>query len=234
MTQDHGQDPRLVSSSHDHDNAAPPQPRQQRTRRRPGPEPLKLLRRRPAVSPDAVLTDWASRVGQVTHAIICALAPVAGGLDSYQLGEQALREARRLVTDGQVPRGPAARARAVGLSLAYLRDYVPRGQWALLGTELPLPLSRIDVAWSHPVHGVLLDEIKTFTGRGLEGLSASDMRQAERHTAGGETEFGAALLGLRVLTLGGMQSAIAVLPSAGPVPLIGSGLHPDELPGGSL
>lgn len=138
------------------------------------------------MSPDIASVDWASRVGQVTHSIVTGLPPIARDLDPYDLGEQALRLARTLVSDGQILRAPppaarrrrpppAARARAVGLSLSYLRDFVPAGGWSLPGTEIVLPGSRIDVAWEHPVHGVLLDEIKTAKGRGAEGLAAADL-----------------------------------------------------------
>jgi hypothetical protein len=185
------------------------------------------------VSPDAVAVDWAGRVGQVTHRLVCDLAPLARSLDPWELGERALRGARSLVRDGQVLRAPAARARAAGLALSYLRDFVPGGDWMLLGTEYVLPSSRVDLAWEHPVHGVLLDEIKSFRGRGLGGLTAADLTQAEKHASGGDTVFGDRFLGVRILTLGGLHTAIAVLPTAGTVPLVGSGLHPAELVGGA-
>lgn len=196
-------------------------------RKRTGPSHLRVV---PEDSVTAANSDWPLRIGRATHQVIEQLAAEATPLPDHVLSETVLRLTGQVVRDRQLPRPRAAVARIAGMACLYLRQVRPPAPWVLSDTELRLDGSRVDLVYRHAQTGeVIFDEIKSYQGWTSETLSDADLAQARRHAAGGAAEHGPLFLGVRVLIVPSLHTAVLVRPDGRPEPLKHTELHPSAL-----
>ena len=112
-----------------------------------------------------VTADRPTDVGTVVHAVAAAPADEARHLAPHEVAERVIAIAGRLVVNKVASRRRAVWSEAVGHASLYLRCLVPGPEWGFLGAEHATGGGPVDLAWEHPVLGVLYDELKT-TGHG--------------------------------------------------------------------
>jgi hypothetical protein len=158
-------------------------------------------------------------VGSLAHrAIVELLAQGAGnspGLPAVMTGELALLTADGLLGAASV-QTRALRQVLAGAICGYFWHLLPPSPWSFLAGEHPLRPGRVDVLWAEPGGRVLIDEIKT--GRSGVDLAAT-AAQARRYLNAGALQFGAALVGVRVLCPADPPRSWLCRPGAGPLPL---------------
>lgn len=175
-------------------------------------------------------SDWPMRVGQATHDVIEQLAGDSAALADHVLSEEVLRLTGQVVRDRRLPRPRAAVARIAGMACLYLRQVRPLAPWVLADTELRLEGSRVDLVYRNSVTGeVFFDEIKSYQGWTFDSLSSADLAQARLHAEGGMAAHGRLFLGVRVLIVPSLHTAVLVQPDGRPEPLHGTRLHPSSL-----
>ena len=112
-----------------------------------------------------------------------------------------------------------ARAQITGCACLYLSRYAPGLEAEYLGTEIEYHLNgdhgRVDLAWSVPGLGIVIDEIKT---QSWTNLAVDDrmLEQVERYRRFGVAEWGDHFAGVRFLPLR-FPSEMRFLGSAGAV-----------------
>jgi hypothetical protein len=158
-------------------------------------------------------------IGSLAHrAIVELLAQYAGnspGLPAAMTGELALSTADGLLGPASV-QTRAHRQVLAGAICSYFWHLLPPSPWSFLAGEHSLRPGRVDVLWAEPGGRVLIDEIKT--GRGGVDLAAT-AAQARRYLTAGVAQFGAALVGVRVLSTADPSRSWLCRPGAGPLPL---------------
>lgn len=80
----------------------------------------------------------------------------------------------------------------------------------------------MDLAWEHPVLGVVYDELKTTGHGGVTDPGDAYVAQAARYAAAVAERHGDRFLGVRLIVLGGLRASRLVLGDGTAVPLAGS------------
>jgi hypothetical protein len=104
-----------------------------------------------------------------------------------------------LVSDARIVYRQAAKQRLLVATALYFRFFVPPTAWRLLGTEVTLGNSRLDLVWRNGEE-VIADEIKS--GRVVDRFERDQLeQQIDRALANAIDRYGDAFAGLRVLFL---------------------------------
>lgn len=178
--------------------------------------------------------DRPGDAGTIAHAVVAHLAGEARDLPAHALTERVIAAAGRLCADANTNRRRVVWTEAASTACAYLRLMLPPAPWALLGTEVALGQGRADVVWVHPVHGVLVDELKSGKTSQRGGASGEALAQARRYAAALATEHGPRAIGVRLFVAGSLSASVLVLPSGKASPLRGSAWCPRVLDGSAL
>lgn len=169
-----------------------------------------------------VTADRPTDVGTVTHAVIATLADRARHLTAAQVADETIAAAGQMVVNKVASRRRAVWFEAVGHASLYLRTAVPTADWTFLGAELATGDGPVDLAWEHPVVGVLYDEIKTTSHGGVTDPGQAYLDQATRYAAAGAVEHGHRFLGVRLIVLGGMRASRLIRSDGTVLPLTGN------------
>ncbi len=154
-------------------------------------------------------TAWDTRIGILTHRVIGSVAPAAQGASAPVVADMVRTTVAAIVADRTLGRLDRARTRVTGLTIQYLREYLPPDSVAFLGTELAAGAGRVDLAWHHPTVGVWFDELKTWRHAQV-GLDNPTWGQIRRYLDAGRTNFGVDFAGVRLLTLGNRRACVTV------------------------
>jgi len=104
-----------------------------------------------------------------------------------------------LVSDPRIIYRQAAKQRLLVATALYFRFFAPPAPWRLLGTEVTMGNSRLDLVWGHGQE-VIADEIKS--GRIVDRFERDQLElQIDRALANANDRYGDAFTGLRVLML---------------------------------
>ena len=143
--------------------------------------------------------------------------------EAFRIGSEHLRGT------APVSRRQAILFEACGFAAAYLRCYIPPRPWTLHAVEMPVQCpdgsGRVDVAWKHPRHGYLLDEIKTCR----IGTTYAVQTWIDQAAFYATADLDARLVGVRLIVLGALNTSMFVDPNLAVVPLAGSAGDPDGL-----
>jgi len=167
-----------------------------------------------------------SRIGVLVHRVIGDVADAARSMP--------LAEAVRLVhevTERLVPaeRGVTRTRVLVGSHAArYVSLFLPGPGCEFLGAEVTVGRGRVDLAWSHPTHGVWFDEVKTWrhAGRGWDGATHD---QIDRYVEAGRDLFGDRFVGVRLIVTGHSQDSVHIDAQGEVTALLRSALAPRVL-----
>ncbi|ROR90980.1 hypothetical protein [Nocardioides aurantiacus] len=157
-------------------------------------------------------TVWDTRIGVLTHRVIGEVAPHAQNIPDVTgtvMADLVRSTVARVVADRTLGRLDRARIRVTGLTVQYVREYLPPLGVDFLGTELAAGGGRVDLAWYHPAVGVWFDELKTWR-HARAGLDTETWVQVRRYLDAGKTTFGDAFVGVRLLTLGNRRACITI------------------------
>jgi len=154
-----------------------------------------------------VTADRPTDVGTVTHAVAALLADEARTLSDGEIADRVVAVAGRLVVNKVASRRRAVWFEAVGHASMYLRCLVPPSGWALIGAEHPSGAGPVDLAWEHPLLGVVYDELKTTGHGGVTDPGSANVAQAARYAAAGAERHGDRFLGVRLIVLGGLRAS---------------------------
>lgn len=171
---------------------------------------------------------WDTRIGMLTHKAIGLIAPSAQQTNAEDYPALVRGVVAEIVTDKSLGRLDRARTRITGLTVQYLREFLPPVGTVFLGTELAAGRGRVDLAWEHPITGVWFDELKTWRHTHV-GLDDTTWKQITRYIDAGTTTYSDQFAGLRLLTLGNLRSCVAVSRQGLVEPLADSPLHPARL-----
>ena len=168
-----------------------------------------------------VSADRPTDVGTVTHAVIGYLADEARALDQYEVADRVIAVAGRMVVNRVASRRRAVWFEAAGHASLYLRCLVPPQPWALIGVEHPAGTGPVDLAWEHPLLGVMYEEIKTTGHGGVTDPGPEIVEQCLRYARAGQAEHGDRFVGVRLVVIGGLQASRLVTPDGRSLPLSG-------------
>ncbi|PKW25747.1 hypothetical protein [Phycicoccus duodecadis] len=163
------------------------------------------------------------RVGVLVHRVIGEVVDSARALP--------VTDALRMVGDTverTVPatRGSAAiRLRVQSHAARYVTHFMPGHECTFLGAEVRVERGRVDLAWSHPDHGVWFDEVKTWRHAGMS-WDAQTWDQVDRYMKAGTAQFGARFAGVRLVVTGHTQDSVVIGPDGLVTPLMSSPLAP--------
>lgn len=173
-------------------------------------------------------TQWDSRIGLATHRVIGLIAPAALTTLPSDFGSLVRPVVAAEVRGRDLGRLDKARTRVTGLTVRYLREFLPAPDGEFLGAETPLRDSRPDLVWRVSGVGVWFDEIKTWRHT-QPTLDTDTWAQVTRHLAAGTRTHGDLFAGVRLITLGNLNACIHVSPSGRIEELRDSPLHPTNL-----
>ena len=189
---------------------------------RPLPRPIYTSTASP--SRDRAARD--SRVGVLVHRVIGEVADATRAMplaDAVRLVGEA---AERLVP---VQRGATRTRQQVASHAArYVTQFLPGPASEFLGAEVSVGRGRVDLAWSHPVHGVWFDEIKTWRHAGMAWDGATH-DQIGRYVEAGRAMFGDQFAGVRLIVTGHSQDSVHIDALGEVTPLLRSTLAPRAL-----
>ncbi len=145
--------------------------------------------------------------------IVGPLDPRALGNAAHQVVQDALldgvRTAEARIVTVFVARHPflqlapsyrrSSFARLTQALSTYMRFFVPRDDWTLLGCEVDLGYHIADVVWRDPAGRVILDELKT--ERSMARYPSAARRQVEALATAGRERYGDEFGGVRYLPL---------------------------------
>lgn len=171
---------------------------------------------------------WDIRIGVLTHKVIGAVAPLALASDPANYPALVRGVVAEVVKDRTLGRLDRARTRVTGLTVQYLREFLPPTGTTFLGTELAAGRGRVDLAWQHPTVGVWFDELKTWRHTHV-GFDDSTWAQVTRYLDAGTTTYADNFAGLRLLTLGNLRACVTVTRQGLVEDLAESPLHPSRL-----
>jgi hypothetical protein len=171
---------------------------------------------------------WDSRIGVLTHKVIGEIAPLAQNTNPADYPTLVRGVVAATVKDRTLGRLDRARIRVAGLTVQYLREFLPSVGTVFLGTELAAGTGRVDLAWQHPTAGVWFDELKTWRHT-QAGFDDTTWAQVTRYLDAGTTTYGTDFAGLRLITLGNMHACVTVSGQGLVEDLAQSPLHPSRL-----
>lgn len=152
---------------------------------------------------------WDIRIGVLTHKVIGQVAAPAQRSNPADYPSLVRDVVAETVKDKTLGRLDRARIRVTGLTLQYLREFLPPASAKFLGTELAAGRGRVDLAWHHPSAGVWFDELKTWRHTHV-GFDDTTWKQVTRYLDAGTTTYGDDFAGLRLLTLGNLRACVTV------------------------
>lgn len=168
-----------------------------------------------------VTADRPTDVGAVTHAVIGHLAHDARTLTEFEVADRVIAAAGQMVVNKVASRRRAVWFEAVGHASLYLRCLVPPLPWALLGVEHGAGAGLVDLAWEHPLAGVVYEEIKTTGHGGVTDPGPAYIEQCLGYAQAGAAEHGDRFLGVRLVVLGGLRASRLVHADGRSLPLSG-------------
>jgi len=111
----------------------------------------------------------------------------------------------------------AARQRLLGPVAVYFADFGPRPRWKLIGAEVSIGRSRVDLLWKDGAR-LFADELKT--GPAAVDLAAAQVdEQALRQARAGAKRYGANFAGVRVVLLAAPARSFWMRPDGSHQPL---------------
>ncbi len=165
------------------------------------------------------------RRGTIAHAVVAHLAGTARALPPHALTEQVIDAAGYLCADPNRNRRRVVWTEAAATACAYLRLMPPPPPWTLLAVEWPLGDGRADIAWEHPLLGVLVDELKTGKTARRNGVT-SGVAQARRYLTALVAGHGDRAVGVRLFVAGNVDASMLLTPGSQEAPLFGSAYCP--------
>lgn len=171
---------------------------------------------------------WDVRVGMLTHKVIGQVAPLAQSSDAADYPNLVRGLVAEAVKGSALGRLDRARTRVTGLTIQYLREFLPPSPTVFLGTELAAGRGRVDLGWQHPTVGVWFDELKTWRHTQV-GFDDTTWAQVTRYIDAGTTTYGETFAGVRLLTLGNLRACVTVTRQGLVEDLAESPLHPSRL-----
>lgn len=146
------------------------------------------------------MSDWHVAIGSLVHQCAGALAEHRGDQSSV-IAQRATQWVNLAARDTRVFGNLAkARAQITSLACAYLHRYAPGAQAEYLGAEIPFDGGRVDLVWSIPGLGVVIDELKTTAWVRLN-VDAAMLAQPQRYRQFGAEKWGSGFAGVRFLPL---------------------------------
>lgn len=146
------------------------------------------------------MSAWHVAIGQLVHQCAGDLAehrnesrPALAG----RIVEWVNSSAKDTRVFGNLPK---ARAQISSMTGAYLFKYAPGPEAQYLGSEISFDGGRIDLAWSIPGFGVVIDELKTTAWVRL-GVDATMLEQSQRYRTYGADKWDELFAGVRFLPL---------------------------------
>lgn len=137
-------------------------------------------------------------MGREVHRLIADLVSV-GVREPTPRQLRAQVAGHPLVSDPRITYRQAAKQRLLVATALYFRFFVPLAPWCLLGSEVTVGSSRLDLVWRNGEE-VIADEIKS--GRIVDRFEHDQLeRQIDRALANANDRYGDAFTGLRVLLL---------------------------------
>lgn len=146
------------------------------------------------------MSDWHVAIGSLVHQCAGALAEHRGdqpGVIAQRATEWVNLAARDTKVFGNLAK---ARAQITSLACAYLHRYAPGPDAEYLGAEIPFKGGRVDLVWSVPGLGVVIDELKTTAWVRLS-VDATMLAQPQRYRKFGAEKWGSGFAGVRFLPL---------------------------------
>ncbi|SOC50404.1 hypothetical protein SAMN05660748_3152 [Blastococcus aggregatus] len=146
------------------------------------------------------MSTWHVAIGSLVHQCAGALAEHRGeqsGVIAQRATEWVNSAARDTRVFGNLAK---ARAQITSLACAYLHRYAPDADADYLGAEIPFDGGRVDLVWSIPGLGVVIDELKTTAWVRLN-VDASMLAQPQRYREFGVQKWGSGFAGVRFLPL---------------------------------
>lgn len=146
------------------------------------------------------MSDWHIAIGSLVHQCAGALAEHRGeqpGVIAQRSTEWVNLAARDTKVFGNLAK---ARAQVTSLACAYLHRYAPGTDAEYLGAEIPFDGGRVDLVWSIPGLGVVIDELKTTAWVRLN-VDAAMLAQPQRYREFGVQQWGTRFAGVRFLPL---------------------------------
>jgi hypothetical protein len=146
------------------------------------------------------MSDWHVAIGSLVHQCAAALAEHRGeqpGVIAQRATEWVNAAARDTRVLGNLAK---ARAQITSLACAYLHRYAPDADAACLGAEIAFDGGRVDLAWSIPGLGIVIDELKTTAWVRLN-VDASMLAQPQRYREFGVQKWDSGFAGVRFLPL---------------------------------
>jgi len=139
------------------------------------------------------------RVGDRAHRIVASVLNDELGEGRSTRALAITRAARAVFDEHPIEYRPReAFFDAVTAAGVYLNRFAPQSPWRLLGTEVVLGSSRLDVAYELEGYGVLIDELKLGVGRRDE---AEVVKQIGRYLEIGKKTWKANFRGVRLCTV---------------------------------
>lgn len=173
-------------------------------------------------------TMWDARIGALAHKVVGKVAEPAQWVAVEDYASLVRPVVAEVVSSRDLGRLDRARTRVTGLTIQYLREFLPPPNVQFLGTEIAAGRGRVDLCWEHPTVGVWFDELKTWRHT-LPGLDDATWQQITRYLDAGTTTYGDAFAGLRLLTLGNRRASVTVTRQGLVEDLADSPLHPSRL-----
>jgi hypothetical protein len=109
----------------------------------------------------------------------------------------------------------AHRQNVAGGVLAYFRYLLPPHGWQFAGSEIHLGVGRVDLIWTHPDGGVLVDEIKTGGWLGRAAIAAQVAAYLDCARAAWPDQF----IGLRLVSTRDPTTSLFFTPTGQSSPL---------------
>lgn len=157
------------------------------------------------------MSTWHVAIGALVHQCAGALAEYRGeqpGVIAQRATEWVNLAARDTRVLGNLAK---ARAQITSLACAYLHRYAPGQDAEYLGAEIAFKGGRVDLAWSIPGLGVVIDELKTTAWVRLN-VDATMLAQPQRYREFGVQKWGSGFAGVRFLPLRNPGEARFVAP----------------------
>jgi hypothetical protein len=146
------------------------------------------------------MSDWHVVVGALVHRCAAELAEHRGE-DPGTLAQRATEWANLAARDTRVLGNLAkARAQIASYACVYLHQYAPGGNAKYLGSEVRFDGGKVDLIWSIPRLGVVIDELKTTAWVRLS-VDAAMLVQPQRYREFGVQKWGKRFAGVRFLPL---------------------------------
>jgi hypothetical protein len=146
------------------------------------------------------MSDWHIAIGALVHQCAGALAEhrrEQSGVIAQRAIEWVNLAARDTKVFGNLAK---ARAQITSLACAYLHRYAPGADAEYLGAEIPFNGGRVDLVWSIPGLGIVIDELKTTQWVRLN-VDAAMLAQPQRYREFGAEKWGSDFAGVRFLPL---------------------------------